>query len=77
MLIAAGFQPESLVFLDARDSGWQDRAKSLAAVVCDSVTASELPKRYRAIPFPLIAESSLEELRTYQKFITDPVDGSL
>ena len=77
MLIAAGFASESLVFLDARDSGWQDRAKSLAAVVCDSVTASELPKRYRAIPFPLIAESSLEELRKYQRFITDPVDASL
>jgi DNA-binding transcriptional regulator YhcF (GntR family) len=77
MLIAAGFEAESLVFLDARDSGWQDRAKSLAAVVCDSVTASELPKRYRAIPFPLVAESSLEELRKYQKFITDPVNGSL
>jgi len=73
MLIAAGFDSESLVFLDAREAGWQERAKSLAAVVCDSATAAEMPKKSRAIPFPLIAESSLEDLRRYQKFITDPV----
>jgi DNA-binding transcriptional regulator YhcF (GntR family) len=73
MLVAAGFDRDSLVFLDARESGWLERAKSAAAVVCDSVTARQLPKKCRAIPFPLIAESSLRELQRYEKFITDPV----
>jgi GntR family transcriptional regulator len=77
MLIAAGFDSESLVFLDAREPGWRERMKAVAAVVCDSVTATELPKKCRAIPFPLIAESSLEDLRRYERFITDPVDASL
>jgi GntR family transcriptional regulator len=74
MLIAAGFETDSLVFIDAREAGWLDRARSAAAVVCDSVTAGELPKKCRAIPFPLIAESSLEELRRYERFISDPVE---
>jgi hypothetical protein len=73
MLIAAGFDSESLVFLDAREPGWQERAKPMAAVVCDSVAAAELPKGCRAIRFQLIAESSLEDLRRYQRFITDPM----
>ena len=77
MLIAAGFAAESLVFLDARQPGWQDRAKPLAAVVCDSVTAAELPKKLRVISFPLVAEASLKELRRYEQFVTNPIGASL
>ena len=77
MLIAAGFDSESLVLLDARVPGWQERIKAVAAVICDSVTAVEMPKKLRAIPFPLIAESSLEDLRQYERFVTDPADASL
>ncbi len=75
MLIAAGFDSESLVFLDAREKDWQERARPLAAVVCDSMTAAEVPKKCRTIVFPLIAEAALEELRRYERFITDPVSG--
>jgi DNA-binding transcriptional regulator YhcF (GntR family) len=74
ILVAAGFDSDSLIFLDARESGWLDRAKSATAVVCDSVTAREVPKKCRAILFPLIAESSLRELQGYERFITDPVE---
>ncbi|HXQ26713.1 MAG TPA: GntR family transcriptional regulator [Candidatus Acidoferrales bacterium] len=77
MLIAAGFESDSLVFRDAREPGWQEGLKQVAAVVCDSVTAAEVPKGCRVIAFPLIAESSLEELRRYQKFVTDPLARSL
>jgi hypothetical protein len=45
----------------------------MAAVVCDSVTASEMPKGYAVIPFPLLAESASAELRRYQQFITAPL----
>jgi GntR family transcriptional regulator len=77
MLIAAGFESDSLVFRDAREPGWQQGLKQVAAIVCDSVTAAEAPKGCRVIAFPLIAESSLEELRRYEKFLTDPLAHSL
>ena len=73
MLIAAGFHPDSLVFRDARADGWAKGLRETAAVVCDSVSATLLPKGCRAIVFPLLAESSLAELRRYQEFLTQPL----
>lgn len=73
MLIAAGFHRDSLMFRDACQAGWQRGLKQSAAVVCDSVTATKLPKGCRAIFFPLLAESSIQELRRYQDFITRPL----
>src|SRR6202165_1004646 len=73
MLNAAGFHPDALVFRDARKANWQRGLKETAAVVCDSVTATELPAGFRAIPFPLLSESSIEELRRYVEFISHPL----
>jgi len=73
MLIAAGFHSESLLFRDARKPTWQRGLKQAAAVVCDTLTASALPKSHRAVIFPLLADSSLKELRHYQDFIRNPV----
>jgi DNA-binding transcriptional regulator YhcF (GntR family) len=73
MLIAAGFQSDALVFRDARKSNWQRGLKLVAAVVCDIVTAAQLPKTARAVVFPLLAESSLTELKNYEDFIRTPV----
>jgi DNA-binding transcriptional regulator YhcF (GntR family) len=75
MLNAAGFHPDSLVLRDARKQGWRRGLKQTAAVVCDSVTAKELPAGCRAIPFSLIAESSLDELRRYAEFISKPLES--
>ncbi len=72
ILSAAGFDMDSLVFRDARKKNWQRGLKDTAAVVCDSVVASELPKSSRAIPFSLLAESSLAELRQYEEFVRRP-----
>jgi DNA-binding transcriptional regulator YhcF (GntR family) len=77
MLIAAGFPSEGLVFRDARKPNWQRGLNQAAAVVCDSVTAAELPKGPLAIVFPLLSEPSLEELRRYQNFVESPLDSSL
>jgi GntR family transcriptional regulator len=74
MLIAAGFDADALVLRDARKPGWQDALKSTAAVVCDSLTAAEFPRRIRAISFPLLAEASLDELRRYHHFISAPIE---
>jgi len=73
ILNAAGFHPDALVFRDARKANWQRGLQQTAAVVCDSVTATELPAGCRAIPFPLLSESSIEELRRYVEFIQAPL----
>ena len=74
MLSAAGFHPDSLVLRDAREPNWQRGLKQTAAVVCDSVTANELPAGCRAIPFSLLAESSIDELRRYAEFVSAPLE---
>jgi GntR family transcriptional regulator len=75
MLNAAGFHPDSLVLRDAREPNWQRGLKQTAAVVCDSVTAKELPAGCRAIPFSLIAESAIDELRRYAEFVSTPLES--
>jgi DNA-binding transcriptional regulator YhcF (GntR family) len=75
MLSAAGFHPDSLVFRDAREANWQRGLKQTAAVVCDSLTAAELPAGCRAIPFSLLSEASIAELRRHQEFICQPMEA--
>jgi DNA-binding transcriptional regulator YhcF (GntR family) len=75
MLSAAGFHPDSLVLRDARRPAWQGGLKQTSAVVCDSVTAGELPKGCRAIPFSLLSESSIDELRRYVEFVRRPLES--
>jgi GntR family transcriptional regulator len=75
MLSAAGFHPDSLVLRDVRKSNWQRGLKQTAAVVCDSVTAKELPAGCRAIPFSLLSESCIDELRRYTEFVCLPLEA--
>jgi hypothetical protein len=72
MLAAAGFEPDGLVFRDARKANWQRGLKEARAVVCDLVTAAELPKTLLVVPFELVAESSLVGLKRYEQFIGGP-----
>jgi DNA-binding transcriptional regulator YhcF (GntR family) len=74
MLNAAGFHPDSLVLRDARKPNWQRGLKQTAAVVCDSLTAKALPTGCRAIPFSLLAESSIDELQRYLEFVRRPLE---
>jgi len=73
MLVAAGFHSDSMVFRNSGEPGWQRGLKQMAAVICDSVTAAELPKGCRVIPFSLLSESAAADLRRHQQFITDPL----
>jgi hypothetical protein len=75
VLNAAGFHPDSLLFCDAREPNWQRGLKQTAAVVCDSLTAAEIPAGCRAIPFSLLSETSIEELRRYEAFIHQPIES--
>jgi len=45
-------------------------------VVCDLLTAAELPAGCRAIPFPLLSETSIAELQRYEQFINQPIESS-
>ena len=76
MLSAAGFHPDGLVFRDSRKPNWQRGLKQTAAVVCDSITARDLPQGCRAIPFALLAESSMDELKRYLGFVSQPLGSS-
>jgi len=73
-LIAAGFQSDTLIFRDAKKPGWQRGLEQAAAVICDSVTASDLPATTRVIRFQLLSESSVTELRRYEQFIRSPFE---
>jgi hypothetical protein len=75
ILQAAGFHPDALVFRDARKANWQRGLQQTAAVVCDTVTATLLPSACRAIPFPLLSEASIAELRRYVEFIQNPLSS--
>jgi GntR family transcriptional regulator len=75
VLSAAGFHPDSLVLRDAREPKWQRGLKQTAAVVCDLLTAAELPAGCKPIPFPLLSETSIAELRRYEQFINQPIES--
>lgn len=73
VLNAVGFHPDGLVFRDTRKANWQRGLQQTAVVVCDSVTARSLPPSCQAIPFTLLSESSIAELRRYVEFIRNPL----
>jgi DNA-binding transcriptional regulator YhcF (GntR family) len=75
MLIAVGFSPDALIVRDAAKPNWQRGLKQTAAVVCDSLTAAELPAGCRAIPFSLLSEPSIAELRRYAEFVSHPLES--
>jgi hypothetical protein len=69
MLAAAGFDPESLVVRDTRQTGWLQDLECTAGVVCDAATAQKLPRgKWKAV-FPIVADASLQELQGYEAFI--------
>jgi len=75
MLIAVGFSPDALIVRDAAQTNWQRGLKQTAAVVCDSLTAAELPTGCRAIPFSLLSEPTIAELRRYAEFVSHPLES--
>lgn len=71
MLIAAGLSPENLLVRDAAKPGWKRGLTATAAVVCDAVTAAELPKGCHAIEFRLLSSAALAELRVAEAAALD------
>ena len=72
MLIAAGFSPDALLLRDTTTDGWQEGLRHTAGVVCDVFTAARLPNGVRVIPFALLSETTLEDLRRRSHAMASP-----
>ena len=72
MLVAAGLDPESLLVRDATQAGWKRGLDATAGVVCDSVTALELPAGVFPLRFTLLDEPTLAELRRREQRVLPP-----
>ncbi len=73
ILVAAALDPDAMDFRDAREPGWQKALAASAMVITDALTATRLPPGCRARVFRLIADSSIEELRTFKDFLARPL----
>lgn len=72
MLIAAGFPSECLVLRDASQPNWRRGLKDVAAIVCDSLIARQLDGMPHILVFPLLSDSSLQDLERYEQFLRQP-----
>ena len=72
MLIAAGLPPESLLVRDATRPGWKRGLDATSGVVCDSVTALELPAGAFPLRFTLLDGPTLAELRRREQPFCPP-----
>jgi DNA-binding transcriptional regulator YhcF (GntR family) len=70
LLIAAGLSPESLVVRDATEPDWRRGLEAVSGVVCDAVTALELPAGVFPPRFTLLDEATLTELRKQEEQIS-------
>jgi DNA-binding transcriptional regulator YhcF (GntR family) len=75
MLIAAGLAPESLLVLDATRPGWKRGLDQTAGVVCDSVTALELPAGVFPMRFSLLDAASIAPLREMEAALRGDADN--
>jgi GntR family transcriptional regulator len=66
MLVAAWPSPESLLVRDATSPGWKRGLEATAGVVCDQVTALELPTNVFPMRFSLLDEASIAPLRAME-----------
>jgi GntR family transcriptional regulator len=70
MLIAAGLPPESLLVRDATRPGWKRGLEATSGVVCDSVTALQLPAGVFPLRFTLLDEATLAEMRQREETLS-------
>jgi DNA-binding transcriptional regulator YhcF (GntR family) len=63
MLVAARIEPESLIIRSTREENWRKGLQGASMIICDSLTAKNLPELKNIRIFRLIAGESLGELR--------------
>lgn len=71
MIVAAGINSENLLVRDAARPGWKRGLESTVAVICDMVTAQQLPKKCHPIVFRLLDEASIAQLRVVEAEATE------
>ena len=76
MLIAAGLAPENLLVCDATKPGWKRGMSATSAVVCDVVTAADLPRGCRALVFRLLSSESIAQLRAAEAALQETAAAS-
>jgi len=64
-LVAAGIDPTRLSFRNASEPGWEKGLTPDTFVITDMVQHDKLPHHCRRVEFRLIAQPSLEELRSF------------
>ena len=74
MLVAAGLPPESLLVCDPTRPGWKRGLDATAGVVCDSVTALELPAGVFPMRFTLLDAASVAPLRAMEATLVGDED---
>jgi hypothetical protein len=67
MLIAAGLDPETIIYRDVRKPRWSRGLELCNAIICDAHTAAlpAFPKQPKPIVFHLLADSMRAELSHY------------
>lgn len=76
MLVAAGLSPESLLVRDPTKAGWKRGLDGTAGVVCDSVTALELPAGVFPMRFILLDAASLAPLQEMEATLSGSADNT-
>ncbi|MDR3773086.1 MAG: GntR family transcriptional regulator [Terracidiphilus sp.] len=75
MLIAAGLAPEGLLVRDPARPGWKRGLEATAGVVCDSLTALELPPGAFLMRFTLLDAASVAHLRAMELTLAGDADN--
>ena len=66
MIVATGVAQENLLVRDAARPGWKRGLEATTGVICDVVTAQELPQRCFPIVFRRLSEASFAQLRAIE-----------
>ena len=71
MIVAAGLAQENLLVRDATHPGWKRGLEATTGVICDVVTAGDLPKGCFPLVFRLLSEASFDELRAMETTLSE------
>ena len=73
ILVAAGLDSDAICFRDAARRDWQKGLSASWLVITDALTAERIPASCPHRVFRIIADSSLDELRRFKDFLSEPL----
>ncbi len=63
MLVAADIAPECLIVRSTNEKNWRKGLENVSMIICDSLTAKNLPDFKNVRYFPLVADESIQTLK--------------